>query len=72
MDVRCLLNGGKVPLIKVASDWSLSLEGVLQIGAEGELPDLGTTEQKAKRTGSDGISQTVLFVQLWERNPFFG
>ena len=41
VDVRCLLNGGKVPLVKTVSDWQLSLEGVLKIGAEGKLPDLG-------------------------------
>ena len=41
VDVRCLLNGGKVPLVKAVSDWQLSLEGVLKIGAEGKLPDLG-------------------------------
>ena len=39
--VRCLLNAGKVPLVKAVSDWQLSLEGVLKIGAEGKLPDLG-------------------------------
>ncbi len=41
VDVRCLFNGGKVPLVKTASDWQLSLEGVLKMGAEGKLPDPG-------------------------------
>ena len=40
-DARSLLDGGKVPLMKAVSDWQLSLEGVLKIGAEGKLPDLG-------------------------------
>lgn len=71
VDVRCLLNGGKVPLIKAASDWSLSLEGVLQIGAEGKLPDLGDNGTESKK-GLDltGYLRLFLFVS-YGKEPLF-
>ena len=83
VDVRCLLNGGKVPLVKAVSDWQLSLEGVLKIGAEGKLPDLGEnitvwgneTIEDESRSGSkkdwiDRLPQDVLFVS-YGSEPLF-
>lgn len=38
MDLRLLLDGKRVPLLKGQEDWRLSLEGLLQIGQGGDLP----------------------------------
>ena len=38
MDLRLLLGGKRVPLLKGAEDWQLSLEGLLQIGQGSDLP----------------------------------
>ncbi len=38
-DLRSLLSGGRVPLWKTPDDWKLSLENLLNIGAEGAFPD---------------------------------
>ena len=46
MDVRALLEGGKVPLVKSQETWKLSLEYLLDIGNQG-LP----TEQKKEEAG---------------------
>lgn len=44
MDVRELLEGGKVPLVKSQDSWKLSLENVLDIKEKG-LPDIQNTEE---------------------------
>ena len=36
MDIRMLISGGKVPLVKNAEDWKLSLSGLMQLGSAGE------------------------------------
>ena len=36
MDIRTLISGGKVPLVKNAEDWKLSLSGLMQLGSAGE------------------------------------
>ena len=36
MDIRTLISGGKVPLVKNAEDWKLSLSGLMQLGSVGE------------------------------------
>ena len=36
MDIRTLVSGGKVPLVKNAEDWKLSLSGLMQLGSAGE------------------------------------
>ena len=36
MDIRTLVSGGKVPLVKNAEDWKLSLPGLMQLGSAGE------------------------------------
>lgn len=40
-DVRILLQGGKIPLIKGRGDWQLSLEGLLEFARQGSLGTLG-------------------------------
>ena len=47
-DVRSLLAGKKIPLIKTAADWHFSLEGMLgfaseEVEADASLPDKGTS-----------------------------
>lgn len=37
-DVKTLLSGGKVPVMKSPEEWNLSLQGVIALGAGGELP----------------------------------
>lgn len=54
VDVHCLLDGGKIPLVKTGSDWNLSLEGVLKIGAEGKLPDLRESGIAGNNENGDG------------------
>lgn len=36
MDLRTLIRGGKVPLVKSAEDWKLSLSGLMQLGSAKE------------------------------------
>lgn len=60
-DVRCLLEGGKVPLIKNSSQWKLDLEGLLEMGKRGRLPDgIG---QRQEEGGMDyrGYLRLMLF-----------
>lgn len=39
VDVRTLLSGGKVALVKTKADWRLSLEALLELASSGKLPD---------------------------------
>lgn len=39
MDVRSLLNGSRVPLVKSEESWQLSLAGLLKLGESGDLND---------------------------------
>lgn len=39
MDLRILLQGGKIPVLKSAKDWKLDLEGLLRLGEKTEMPD---------------------------------
>lgn len=39
LDVRCLLEGKKVPVFKTVSDWKLDLAGLLEMGRRGSLID---------------------------------
>ncbi|MDY5478323.1 MAG: DUF5702 domain-containing protein [Enterocloster clostridioformis] len=39
LDVRCLLEGKKVPVFKTVSDWKLDLAGLLEMGRSGSLID---------------------------------
>lgn len=61
LDVRCLLEGGRVPLVKSRSQWRLDLEGLLRIGAQGRLPELPAKEEG---TGLDhkGYLRLMLFA----------
>lgn len=39
MDMRSLLKGNKVPLVKTDDSWQLSLSGLMKLGQEGDLND---------------------------------
>ncbi|MBT9776153.1 hypothetical protein GPL15_06490 [Clostridium sp. MCC353] len=39
MDLRILLQGGKIPVLKSSEDWNLDLEGLLRLGEKAELPN---------------------------------
>lgn len=39
MDLRILLQGGKIPVLKTLEDWQLDLEGLLKLGETEVLPD---------------------------------
>ena len=39
LDVRCLLEGKKVPVFKTVSDWKLDMAGLLEMGRSGSLID---------------------------------
>lgn len=43
-DVRLLLRGGKVPLLKKKEDWKLSLDGLMDFAGKGKLDELGGKE----------------------------
>lgn len=63
MDVRTLLVGKKVPLIKSRESWQLSLSALMKLGEEGELRD--------GRDAEDGYSyekylQALLFLEKKE------
>ena len=61
-DVRCLLEGGKVPLVKNGSQWKLDLQGLLDLGAKGRLP-AGSWEETGEKSGLDykGYLRLMLF-----------
>ena len=39
VDIRSLLGGGKIPLVKSDENWQLSLSGLLKLGEDGDLND---------------------------------
>ena len=44
-DVKCLLSGGRIPLIKSASQWKLDLDGLLEMGREGNVSQPSSGEE---------------------------
>ena len=61
-DVRCLLEGGKVPLVKSSSQWKLDLQGLLDLGAKGRLPDgIGKGEKEEDGLDHKGYLRLMLF-----------
>lgn len=46
MDVKHILNEGKVPLMKKDGDWKLGLEGLLKIGESGRLSEENAQEEE--------------------------
>lgn len=43
-DIRALLNGGKVPVLKGKEDWCLSLDGLLEFAAKGRVRESESRE----------------------------
>lgn len=48
-DVKQLLSGGKVPIRKEADEWALDLDGLLQLGKSGRVP---------QKQGGEGLDYT--------------
>lgn len=61
VDVRRLLNGERVPLIKEAGDWSLSLEGLLEMGRTRTLAGTGDGAEE-KGLDYNGYLRLLLFA----------
>ena len=57
-DVKCLLSGGRIPLIKSASQWKLDLDGLLEMGREGNVSQPSSAVRKAwiTRVSAHGLS----------------
>lgn len=70
-DVRCLLEGGKVPLVKSGSQWKLDLQGLLDLGAKGRLPD-GDRKGEKEENGLDhkGYLRLMLFGKYNEEQVY--
>ena len=66
-DVRCLLSGGHVPLIKSASQWKLDLEGLLSMGREGKI-----SQDVSEAAGLDyrGYLRILLFAAYGEEEIY--
>ena len=45
MDLRILLQGGKIPILKSSEDWQLDLDSLLRLGEKADLPE-GDLPQK--------------------------
>lgn len=51
MDLKLLLDGRKVPFIKSRDTWNLSLEGILELGKQGNCPEGQEDEKGIDYTG---------------------
>ena len=70
MDVRDLLDGGRIPLIKMADDWKLDLDGLLDMGKKRKLSAEGTGLQK--EAGTPGETRNGLDYKGYIRILIFG
>lgn len=62
VDVRCLLDGGRIPVFKASSDWKLGLDGLLDLGERGSLGDMGTKDgNEGKGTDYKGYLRVLIF-----------
>lgn len=61
LDVRCLLDGGKVPVFKTKNDWKLGLEGLLDIGRSRGLGELGSADQSTAGLDYRGYMRILIF-----------
>ncbi len=57
LDVRALLNSGKVPFLKTQESWKLGLEGLLDMGKNGK-----PTEDSSSGTGMDYRAYLRMFL----------
>ena len=55
-DLRTLLSGGRIPAVKTADSWQLSLEGLLQLGKQAGESRTGTEGIPTGEEGKDGFS----------------
>ncbi|MEG0369034.1 MAG: DUF5702 domain-containing protein, partial [Hungatella sp.] len=62
-DVRALLAGSKIPILKRSKDWNLSLENLLAMGKEGQRPQ---AENCAAGLGYAGYLKLLLLLERSE------
>lgn len=56
-DIRTLLNGGKVPILKGKEDWCLSLEGLMEFASKGKV-----TESESRESGLSYPQYLTIFL----------
>lgn len=61
LDVRVLLDGGRVPLIKTGESWQLDLAGLLKMGQERSVKAAGEGESREKGLDYSGYLRLFLF-----------
>ena len=61
LDVRCLLEGKRVPVIKTASDWKMDLAGLLEMGRSGRLIDGEGGDGNGSGTDYKGYLRILIF-----------
>lgn len=61
LDVKCLLDGGKVPIFKTAESWKLGLTGLLEIGRSKQLGDRETADGGGTGLDYKGYIRILLF-----------
>lgn len=64
LDVKALLAGNRVPLIKSKDTWKLDLAGLLSLGEKGKAED---SQDGGKGTDYEGYLKLLLFVEPAER-----
>jgi hypothetical protein len=69
MDLKALLSGKKIALVKSAEDWMLSLPDVLLIAAERRLPDARIRESKFG-ISYESYLKLLLFVRTAEERNY--
>ena len=67
-DLWILMAGGKVPLWKQKGDWSLDLEGILDMG-RGQMPDTGTAMEGTQTERRGFTYEGYLKLLLLKENP---
>lgn len=59
-DIKHLLSGSKIPLFKTSDSWSLSLQGLLEMGKKG---DVSLSESNGTGFSYEGYLKLLLFFQ---------
>lgn len=66
VDCRCLLNGGKVPLLKTDRTWNLSMEQLSNIGKD-QLSEFNSTEQTSEGLDYETYLRLLLLGTVGEK-----
>ena len=63
MDLRTLIGGGKVPLVKKEEDWKLSLSGLMQLGTVEDAGNGGGNTEKENGLAYGEYLRMLLFLK---------